>query len=207
MLTILACDTSDVIALLGATPTPIPTRTPRATFTPRPPDETATPEATATVNKTPTRVAVATARPPTAKPATAAPAAPQFPVTLTESYPCPQTAAVYEIAARIQDPNPPKRFLGDYVIEIRSPDGSFNKIGLSVPSGQEYATFLGGTDCRAANFWPYNVKIDAAEVRGQGPFLVRIVRSDKDRTPISADVTVDFKQPTRWIIYYFAPPK
>ncbi|MBI3913353.1 MAG: hypothetical protein HY327_04100 [Chloroflexi bacterium] len=206
-LSLLACDSSTLVASLAATPTP--TRTPRPTFTPQPeitdtPQPSPIPAATATSTRA---VVTAAPRPPTAKPAPTQVPAPQFTVQLTESYPCPQTSPVYEIAARIQDPNPPKRFVGGYVLEIRSPDGSFSKTGISVPSGQEYESFLGGTDCKAQNFWYYNLKVDAAEVRGHAPFLARIVRSTTDRTPISADVTIDFMQPTRWIIYYFAPPK
>jgi hypothetical protein len=213
VVTLPACDTGTFTAFLD-TGTATPTRTARPTFTPRAsptPEDTATPEATPTLEptQTPTRRIVPTVRPATKAPATAAPPpAPKFSVQVTDSFDCPQGSqgAVYEVLMRVNRSTPPPIFLGDYVIELRSPDGSFRKTTVTVPDDQQIMSMLGGANCHADNFWPYNAKIDAAEVRGlPGPYFVRVIKSLTDSTPLSPNVTVNFLQSVRWIIYFSAP--
>ncbi len=206
-LTILACDANTFTALLGATPTP--TRTPRATFTPRPPEtptpeESPTPEATGTSAATPTRTRIAATRTPTTRPSPAPPPPPQFPVLLTQWYDCPQSpqSGVYEIVGRVQRAASPQIFLGDYVLETRSADGTFRRTSASLHNEAVVQQIFGSTDCKSDNRWQYNLKMDMADIRGQSGFIARMIRSQQDSTPLSKEVTLDFARTVRWILYY-----
>lgn len=59
-------------------------------------------------------------------------------------------------------------------------------------------------NCRVSKWYPYNIKIDTSEFRGQGPFVVRMIKSKTDATPLSADLPIDFSQPKIWFVVYTA---
>lgn len=208
MLAILACDTGSLVSLVS--PTATRTKTPRPTFTPLPtststPEDTPAPAATDTPNvpPSPTKRATATVRPATPKPTVPpAPPPPQFPVTFQEGYDCSQGGPVYEIIGRINRSSSPPIFLGNYVLALLSPDGRLLKTAESVPDGQQVMGL--DINCRVSKWYPYNIKIDASEFRGQGPFIVRIVKSKTDATPLSADFPVDFSQSKISFVVYTA---
>ncbi len=204
----LACDTGNLIAF--GNPTPTPPRTSRPTFTPRPvssptPENSPTPQASPTVaaTSTATRAPSATTRPVVTKPTVPPPPPPpQFPVTLGNSYSCPQGSEVWEVIARINSSSS-RTFVGDYVVGLLTPGGAIIKSTVSLPTDQVIAGLW--VNCRAEKWYPHNVKLDAPELRGQGPFIVRVMRGKNDPTPLSADTKVDFTQAVRWFVEYTVP--
>ncbi|MCL4393576.1 MAG: hypothetical protein M1482_01985 [Chloroflexi bacterium] len=204
-LLLLACEGSNVVALISP-PTPTATRTPRPTFTPRPtetetPADTPTPEATNTPRPLPTatRRPAATAKPPEP---TAVPA-PVFPVSILDSYSCPQSGNVWQVIARVNRSTPPAIFLGDYTIALVDPSGAIVKTDVTVPDGQQVMGLW--INCRVDKVFPYNAKIDAPEYRGQGGFKVRVIKSAGDHTALSPDIPVDFSQQSIWFVFFTAP--
>lgn len=213
VLSISGCGTIPLISSLGATATP--TRTPRPTFTPRP-QFTPTPEDTPTPVLSDTPVAstspigsptatrrVATARPTTPKPPTPSPL-PQFPVIVINNYSCQQGSEVWEVIGSIRRSTSPAIFLGNYVLGLFSSDGRLVK--ASDPSLPDpYQVMALDINCQQSKQFPYNMKIDATEFRGRSGFFVRIIKSQGDATPLSANVPTDFSQPVRWFVFFNAP--
>ncbi len=58
--------------------------------------------------------------------------------------------------------------------------------------------------CQQSKQFPYNIKVDATELRGKGPYIIRLMRSKSDATPLAQDLQVDFNQPVRWFVFYSA---
>lgn len=209
-LTLLACEATNLVAMINP-PTETPTRTPRPTFTPFPSD-TPTPEDTATVaptdtpepSPTPTRraVVVPASRPAPTKPP-AAPPKPQFAMNLIDGYSCPQSGPVWQVIARVNRSTPPAIFLGGYTVALLSPSGQILKTDVTVPDGQQVNGLW--INCRVDKVFPYNSKIDAPDLRGQGPFIVRVIKSKTDPTPLSPDYTVNFSQQAIWFVFFTAP--
>lgn len=205
----LACDAGSLVALVKP-PTETPTRTLRPTFTPRPsatdtPEDTATPAATDTPEASPTatrRAVVATPRPAATKPP-APPPPPQFPVSFQDGYMCPQSGPVWQVIARVNRSSPPAIFLGGYTVGLFSPSGALIKTDETVPDGQQVNGLW--INCRVDKVFPYNSKLDAPELRGQGPFIVRVIKSKTDLTPLSPDFKVDFSQQSIWFVFFQAP--
>jgi hypothetical protein len=204
---LLACETSSIVALV-VKPTVTPTRTRRPTFTPRPsdtatPEPTDTPAATDTLepSATPTRhVVAATPKPVATKP----PAPPPLPVSLADGYSCPQSGPVWQVIARVNRSTPPAIFLGGYTIALLNSSGAILKTTVTVPDGQQVNGLW--INCRVDKVFPYNSKIDAPEYRGQsGPFIVRVIKSANDPTPLSPDFKVDFSQQAIWFVFFMAP--
>lgn len=210
-LSLLACDTGNLIAFQSATATS--TRTPRPTFTPQPsitptPQDTETPSPTAT--NTP-RVAPTATRGAVVRPATKAPTAPppppkpSFPVVIDNAYFCDQgNDPVWEIVGRINRITPPAIFLGGYVLGIFTSDGRLlTTTDPSVPDDQQIIGL--NFNCRAYNRYVYNVKKDVSQFRMQVPLIIRVVKSQSDLTPLSPDFKADFGQPGRYFLEYRAP--
>jgi hypothetical protein len=204
---LLACEASNVVALV-VKPTVTPTRTLRPTFTPRPsatptPQDTATPQPTDTPEPSiaPTRrVVVATPKPVATKP----PAPPPLPVSIADGYVCPQSGPVWQVIARVNRSTPPSIFLGGYTIALLNSNGQILKTDVTVPDGQQVNGLW--INCRVDKVFPYNSKIDAPEYRGQaGPFIVRVIKSANDPTPLSPDFKVDFTQQAIWFVFFTAP--
>ena len=203
--TLLACDLGSVVQISFGNPTPTSTRTPRPTFTPRvestaTPEDTATPAATETPAKTATntRAPVVVVRTATKPPAPPPP--PTFPVLLVRSYGCGQDG-IYEIVGSIRRPN--SIFLGGYIMGLLTTDGRLLK--KSVSDSDEAKTMPFDISCQRSGVLPLNLKIDATEYRTKGPFIVRIIKSENDTTPLSPDVTVDFTSPGRTFVFYDVP--
>ena len=212
-ITLLACDGGEIIAL-ATNPTATSTRTPRPTFTPRPsetplavdtpiPAATETPAATAPATKKPavSSVAVSSKASSVAPPP---PAAPSYSVNFLESYTCEQGADVYDVLGRIRSAST-RKMLGGFVIAILTPSGQIIP-GLTFESVPDEYQFNGlYSNCKVDKWWNHNMKLDASELRGKGSFLVRVIKSKTDPTPLSKDVPVDFKLPIRYIIEYSVP--
>lgn len=213
-LTLLACDTGNLIAFQNATATP--TKTPRPTFTPQPsltptPQED-TPTPIPTVTNTPKVPPTATRGAVAPRPATKAPPPPpppppkpSFSVTIDNAYFCDQgNDPVWEIVARINRSSPPAIFLGGYVLGIFSADGRL--LATTEPSVPDDQQIIGlNFNCRAYNRYIYNVKKDVSQFRMQLPLIIRVIRSQSDLTPLSPDFKADFGQPGRYFIEYRAP--
>jgi hypothetical protein len=206
--TLLACDSGNLIAFQSATATS--TRTPRPTFTPQPsmtptPDED-TPTPLPTVTNTPRVPPTATRGVVVSRPATKAPTAPPapkpvvFPIRLDEGYACPQpNDPIWKVTGRIQRDSD-KGWADGYSLGIFTRDGRFLK--ASGPSAPDYSETLNG-NCRAYNRYRSNVEVDVAEFRMQVPLIIRVIRSKSDLTPLSQDFTADFAEPGNYYVHYF----
>ena len=198
ILTILACDAGNLIALGGGTATP--TRTPRPTFTPRPsfsptPEDTATPDVTATNTAAPSPTTAARTVAPTLRPATAKPAAPT-------AVPAPQFAwhqrpdmsvqgrcdagpSVFEIKGRIHDGS--TYVEGIHVVVL-------NKTGQVAVQTDSWGPISMNPEWGVSCFEPknsYNYQIDISAARDSGPLTIRLTRGKNDLTPISTDIKFD----------------
>ncbi len=210
LLSTMGCGSIPLISSLASTATP--TRTPRPTFTRRPeftptPEDTPTPVLSDTpvtapspiASPTATRRAVATARPTTPPP----PPPPPLPVTMINNYSCQQGSEVWEIIGSVRRSSSPSIFLGNYVLGLFSSDGRLLKASdPSYPDGQQVMAL--DISCQQSKQFPYNIKVDATEFRGKSGFFVRIIKSQGDATPLSANVPVDFTQPVRWFVFFSA---
>jgi hypothetical protein len=210
-LTLLACDTGNLIAFQNATATP--TKTPRPTFTPQP-SLTPTPEDTPTplpaVTDTPKVPPTATRRAATARPATKAPTVPppppkpSFSVTIDSGYFCDQANdPIWEVVARFNRSSD-RAFAEGYVFGVFTADGRLLTTTEVSPSN-EYTERGIDINCRAPKFYPYSVKKDVSQFRMQVPLIIRVVRSKTDLTPLSPDFKADFAQPGRYFIEYRVP--
>ena len=204
---LLACDLGlgNIGQISFGAPTPSRTRTPRPTFTPRvestaTPEDTATPPATDTPVKTvtTTRAPVVVVRTATKPPAPPPP--PSLPIKLVLSYGCGQDG-IYEIVGSIRKPG--SFFLGGYVMGLLTLDGRILKTGIS--DSDEAKTMPFDISCQRSGVLPLNLKIDATEFRTKGPFIVRIIKSENDPTPLSPNVTVEFNTPGRTFVFYDVP--
>ncbi len=213
-LTLLACDSGNLIAFQNATATltrtPRPTFTPQPSLTPTPQEDTPTP--LPTVTETPKVPPTSTRRAATARPATKPPPAPppappkpSYSVTIDNAYFCDQgNDPVWEIVGRINRSSPPAIFLGGYVIGIFTSDGRL--LATTDPSVPDDQQIIGlNFNCRAYNRYIYNVKKDVSQFRGQVPLIIRVIRSQSDLTPLSPDFKADFAQPGRYFLEYRAP--
>ena len=197
VLTVLACDTGNLIALGNATVTP--TRTPRPTFTPRPlfsptPEESPTPEVTDTPVPSPTtQRATATAVPKVAasrtptKPAATAP--PQFLFRVLSSDgshgKCATGAPLYEIKGRIAGAD---YLAGIHVVLLDKE----NKIVSQIDSwGRDTMNLEFGVSCfEEKNL--FNYQLDATAGWYNGPLILRLTKSANDLSPLSPNVPITF---------------
>ncbi len=200
-LTLLACDSSTLIAALG--PTETPTRAPRATFTPKPeftetPETSPTPEATAPPNATATRTRVPATRAPTARPAATAIPAPAFEwkqASHGSQGKCNAGPSTFEIKGRVHDGT---AYVGGVTVVL------LDKAGKTVATGvSRYPIELNpefGISCfEVRNIFSY--QLDASSGWFNGPLIVRLVRSKTDLTPISTDASISFTSSGgRWYI-------
>jgi hypothetical protein len=193
-LSLLACDTGTFTALLNFG-TATPTRTARPTFTPRPAatptlEDTPTPEATATIAASPTASPRATAvpRPAATKPpvATAPPPAPKFewrqdPDTGHQGI-CDAGPGTFEVKGKIHDGH---EYVGG--VHIVALDAKGKMIAQMDSIYAEYQNIEWGVSCfEEKNRVSY--QLDVAAGRMEQPFILRLVRSANDLTPISTDV-------------------
>ena len=198
VLTVLACDAGNLVALGNATVTP--TRTPRPTFTPRPsfsptPEDSPTPEVTDTPEPSPTtaqRATATTAAKPAATRTPTKPAAPTVPAFLFRALTsdgshgkCSTGAPVYEIKGRIAGSD----YLAGIHVVLLDKD---NKIVSQVDSwGREKMNLEWGVSCfEEKNL--FNYQLDATTGWFNGPLILRLTKSANDLSPLSPNVPITF---------------
>jgi len=111
---------------------------------------------------------------------------------------------VYDVLARIRSASS-RKMMGGYFLALLTPGGQIvpGQVFESVPDEYQFNGLY--SNCKVDKWWNHNMKLDAVELRGKGPYLVRVIRSKTDPSPLSKDVQVDFKVPIRWIIEYQVP--
>lgn len=223
-----ACDSTSFLTQNDATGTP--TRTPRPTFTPRP-RATDTPEATETpleeitdtsdadvtetpeeVEATPTKkpaAPVATRKPqPTAPPQ---PTVPSLPLTVSDSFACPQDG-IFEITVSVKKPGKPghRPYAAGLYFAAFDQSGRLLQDGagknLIAVTGEESSVSFGANCQReASRLHPDspNGKLDVGDAARAGTtsMIIRFIKSPSDMTPTSADIPIDFGSGARLWVY------